>query len=143
MEWINCNRDIFRKAIRILASRRFNLKKKKKKRETTIEILPDSVSNVFVQSNTFATSWQFLRGSRRNKHGHELITRAYWCIQSLKFRRFYDEHRNEFAELQRTFPSPLRSSYHSHAFPRCLINHRKMMFRSNSVSTANLAYPFL
>lgn len=52
MEWIDCNRDIFREAIRI---RHVDLTLKKKK-ETTIKILPDSVSNIIVQSNTL---WQF------------------------------------------------------------------------------------
>lgn len=55
MEWIDCNRDIFREAIWIRHVD-LTLKKKKEEGETTIKILPDSVSNIIVQSNTL---WQF------------------------------------------------------------------------------------
>lgn len=67
-EWINCNRDIFRKAIRILASRRFSFEKKEEKRKEkatiTIEIFPDSVSNIVVQSNTLLRRGSFPRQFR-------------------------------------------------------------------------------
>lgn len=143
MEWIDCNRDIFREAIWI---RHVDLTlKKKKRRRRNDDKNPPWFRFKYNRAEQHVVAvfhgTRFCAALVETNTDTELITRAYWCIQSLKFRRFYDEHRNEFA---RNVLPPLRSSYHSRAFPCRSINHRKMMFQSQfCTSTANLAYILL
>lgn len=138
MEWINCNRDIFRKAIRILASRRFNLKKKKNDDRNPPWFRFKCIRAEQHVCYVVAVFARLSSKQTRTRINHESVLMYSKFEISTVLRRASKRIRGTA-----TFPSPLRSSYHSHAFPRCLINHRKMMFRSNSVSTANLAYPFL